>query len=104
LIIISATPITPDSALIPPSSEPTQENNEEEQQAVEEDTIQTDQKETQPEPIITDTDNENQDIIEKSDRDAPPRLPDDFYYDANKIHAKPLTTDERTYPENTLTM
>jgi len=103
LIIISATPITPDSALIPPSSEPTQENNEE-QEEEEEDKIQTDQKETQPEPITTDTDNENQDIIEKSDRDAPPRLPDDFYYDANKIHAKPLTTDERTYPENTLTM
>jgi hypothetical protein len=99
---LSATPITPDSAPIPSSSEPTQENNgeQQEEEEEEEDAIQT----NQPEPITTDIDNETQDIIEKSDRDSPPRLPDDFYYDANKIHAKPLTTDERTYPENTLTL
>jgi hypothetical protein len=105
-ILLSATPVTHDSAPILPSSEPpTQENNEEQDEEEEgKDTIQTDQQEAQQELIKADTDNENQDIIEKPDRESPPRLPDNFYYEAEKIHAKPLTTNKNTFPENTLSM
>ncbi|CAF4618885.1 unnamed protein product [Rotaria sp. Silwood1] len=91
----------------PPPSESTQENMEGEEEGErggDEQTIQIDQQDTQQEQTTTVNDNENQDIIEKPERDSPPRLPDTFYYDAEKIHAKPLTTNEKIFPENTLSM
>jgi len=54
--------------------------------------------------MINETDTDNQDIIQKPEPDSPPRLPDTFYYEADKIQAKPLTTDDKTYPENTLSL
>jgi len=58
------------------------------------------------EPVATDeTDNTTEgDIIEKSEQDSPPRLPVDFYYEPEKVQSKPLTTDEKTFPQNTLSM
>ena len=64
----------------------------------------TDQDAGQQEPATTDADNETQDIIQKPEPDSPPRLPDTFYYDAEQIHAKPITTNEKIFPENTLSM
>lgn len=115
VVILAASSEPSDSAPIPP----TQENMEEQQQAAAaagpvaqedggeeeeteegKDTARTDQ----PEPVTTDTFNEDESIIEKPDHDSPPRLPDDFYYEAEKIHAKPLTTDEKNFPGNTLSL
>ncbi|CAF0758116.1 unnamed protein product [Rotaria sordida] len=108
-----STSITLDSTQIPSLPELTQENNEQQEEQEEEEggggeadeqTTQIDQQDIQPEQITTVTDNENQDIVEKPEHESPPRLPDTFYYDAEKIHAKPLTTNEATFPQNTLTM
>ncbi|UJR37290.1 hypothetical protein I4U23_029999 [Adineta vaga] len=82
----------------------TQDNNAEDEEEENQNSAQADQDEGQEEVNTTNTDNENQDIIEKPQPDSPPRLPDTFYYDAEEIQAKPLTTDEKTFPQNTLSM
>jgi hypothetical protein len=99
--ILPANSAPSDSAPIPPTEENIEQQEEEqEEQEGEKDTDETDQ----PEPITTDADYESQDIIEKPDGNSPPRLADDFYYEAEKIHAKPLTTNGKTFPENTLSL
>lgn len=105
-ILFSATPTSPPIPTTS-SSEATQENNaeEQEQEQEEKDTNEADEQEAEEEPITTDTDNiEVDDILGKPDHDSPRRLPDDFYYDAERIHAKPLTTDASIFPENTLSI
>ena len=47
---------------------------------------------------------ESDDILQKPDRASPPRLPADFYYEPEKVQAKPTTTDEKIFPMNTLSM
>lgn len=47
---------------------------------------------------------ESDDILQKPDRAGPPRLPADFYYEPEKVQAKPTTTDEKIFPMNTLSM
>jgi hypothetical protein len=81
-----------------PLPEINQEDNEDDDEE-EKETGQAEQ-----EPTTTDNDNENQEIIQKPEPNSPPRLPDTFYYDAEQIHAKPLTTNEKIFPGNTLSM
>ncbi|CAF1167075.1 unnamed protein product, partial [Adineta ricciae] len=71
-----------------------------------EDNNQTDREEGQHEahPTKTDNENEDKDTVEKPEPESPPRLPENFYYNAEEIHAKPITTDEKNFPQNTLSM
>ena len=47
---------------------------------------------------------EEEEIIQKPGPDSPPRLADSFYYETEKIHSKPITTDETLFPNNTLSL
>ncbi|CAF3878718.1 unnamed protein product [Adineta steineri] len=76
-----------------PVPEATQEDNDEENKDTEQDEGQEDLN-----------NNDSQDIIQKPEADSPPRLPDTFYYEAEEIHAKPVSTDEKVFPQNTLSM
>lgn len=71
-----------------------------------EDKNQTDRKDGQHEvhPTKTDNENEEENTVEKPEPESPPRLPENFYYNAEEINAKPITTDEKTFPQNTLSM
>ncbi len=94
---------TLDSAPIPPTQETIeqQKGDEEEEVGEKQDTVQTDE----PEPITAETDTPNEDdFIEKPDYDNSPSLPDDFHYDSEVIHAKPLITDHNIFPANTLSL
>ncbi|CAF4436349.1 unnamed protein product, partial [Adineta steineri] len=76
-----------------PVPEATQEDNDEENKDTEQDEGQEDLN-----------NNDSQDIIQKPEADSPPRLPDTFYYEAEEIHAKPVSTDEKVFSQNTLSM
>ena len=88
------------SELAQENDEETQEHEKESENSI----TQTDQQDSQPEQATTVNASENQDIIQKPSRENPPRLLDTFYYDAEKILAKPLTTNEKMFPLNTLSM
>lgn len=47
---------------------------------------------------------ESQELVEKPEKESPPRLPEDFYYEQEKIQAKPITTNDKVFPLNTLAM
>ena len=85
-------------------SELAQENDEEIQENEKESENSITQIDRQDRQATTVSDSENQDIIQKPSRENPPRLLDTFYYDAEKILAKPLTTNEKVLPLNTLSM
>ena len=103
---LAATSETPsDSAPIPPTQETIEQQKEGEEEVGEEEGEKQDTAETdEPELIKLEEDTFSGDIIEKPEHDSPPRLPDDFYYDAEKVHAKPFTTDQKIFPENTLSL
>jgi hypothetical protein len=101
-ILAATLEATPELASIPPPQENIEEQKEDEEGEGqgEKEIVQTDETE----PITTETDNTDEDIIQKPDPEGPPRLPDDFYYEAEKVHAKPLTTNKNTFPDNTLSL
>ena len=51
-----------------------------------------------------DAEREEEEIIQKPGPDSPPRLADSFYYEAEQIHAKPITTNDTLFPHNTLSL
>lgn len=56
-------------------------------------------------PTTTETEEiDSEAIIQKNEKEAAPRLPEDFYYSAEKINAKPTTTNDQIFPLNTLSM
>ena len=72
-----------------------------------EDNNQTDRQENhqhEVHPTKTDNEDEDKNTVEKPEPESPPRLPENFYYNAEEIHAKPITTDEKNLPQNTLSM
>jgi hypothetical protein len=56
-------------------------------------------------PANTDSNqHELNEMVQKSENEHQPRLPVDFYYDSEHVHAKPTTTNESIFPSNTLLM
>lgn len=107
IVILAASSEPSDSAPIPP----TQENMEEQQQEAaqgEEEETEEDGKDSaladEPELAAIDTNSDDVFTFLTLEEISRPRLSDDFYYEAEKIHAKPLTTDEKEFPENTLSL
>lgn len=115
-MILAASSEPTDSAPIPPTQENIeQQERQEEQQPTQEGEERGDEDAAEgeehhsslidaQEAEITELIDDDESIIGKPDHESPPRLPDDFYYNAERIHAKPLTTDEETFPENTLSL
>ena len=86
---------------LPTVSLPTIENDEEQDE--EQDEEESGRK-AEHHPPTTVTEQQSDFLLEKSEEDLAPRIPDSFYYDEEKIHAKPITKDERSFPINTLSM
>ena len=84
-----------------PSTEDDDEEQTEEDQA--DPTRQAENEEAAPD-ADAEEEIESDDILLKPDRASPPRLPENFYYEPEKVQAKPTTTDETIFPMNTLSM
>ncbi|CAM4893268.1 unnamed protein product [Rotaria socialis] len=87
-----------------PDQEQEQEQEEEGEGEGENQTTENEKQDTQQEETTEVTDNDDDDVILKLDPNGPPRLPDTFYYDPERITAKPISTNGKIFPENTLSM
>ncbi|CAF4121599.1 unnamed protein product, partial [Rotaria magnacalcarata] len=98
---------TINSTTAPTLTESSQENQkpeEEEEEEGEKKTTENEKRDTQQEETTEVTDNDGEDVILKLDPNGPPRLPDTFYYDPERITARPISTNHKIFPENTLSM
>lgn len=80
------------------------DDEEDDDNADQQDAPQADQAEGRHGDHTTDGDADDQNTVEKPEPESPPRLPDTFYYDADEINAKAISTNEKTFPQNTLSL